>query len=287
MIAAVARAVWVSLLLLVGAAAAAAAPDVAVTPSRPRVGEVVFVRVQPGQEWTRASCSWRGGSYELVADGDAYEVVLPVALTTKPGGYHAILYWKSADGDASSLRIPIEVGARRFGIQRLKLTAKQESTYSAAATQRERELIAAALDQETPERRWKGSFAMPVQGRISTDFGLQRFVNGKFDYRHRGVDLACPKGTPVRAAAAGVVSLADTAFLLHGQTVIVDHGEGVSTIYLHMSAIDVAPGDLVERGQVIGRVGSTGVATGPHLHFAIYAHHEAVDPFFWMRLPEM
>jgi hypothetical protein len=270
---------------MVMAAAAAASPDVTAVPQRPCVGEVIFLSMQPDRELLRASCSWGGASYQLALNGGAYEAVLPVSLATKPGGYHAALYWKCADGTMGSRIIPIEVRARKFGIQRLRLSARQESTYSAPQTQRERDLIGAALDLVTPERRWKGNFAMPVHGRVSTEFGLQRYVNGKFDYRHRGVDLACPEGTPVRAAADGVVSLADGSFVLHGQTVILDHGEGVSTVYLHMSAIDVAPGAAVQQGQVIGRVGSTGVATGPHLHFAAYAHHEAVDPFFWMSLP--
>jgi murein DD-endopeptidase MepM/ murein hydrolase activator NlpD len=122
---------------------------------------------------------------------------------------------------------------------------------------------------------------------VSTSFGLERYVNGHFSYRHRGVDLACPEGTPVKAAAAGTVSLADDSFLLHGKTIILDHGQGVSTIYLHLSAIDVREGDDVTAGQVIGRVGATGVATGPHLHFAVYAYHEPVDPFFWTDLPSI
>ena len=126
---------------------------------------------------------------------------------------------------------------------------------------------------------------MPVEGRISTGFGLQRYINGRLSYRHRGLDIAAPEGTPVRAAADGMVSLADDSFVLHGQTVIVDHGHGISSLYLHMSQLAVGDGETVRRGQTIGRVGATGVATGPHLHFAVYAYHEAVDPLFWTQLP--
>ena len=259
--------------------------NIAMVPRSPRLGEVVFLNLAPEKELLRASCSWGGKSYSLLPNGPTYRVVLPVSLTTKPGGHHATLYWKHTDGTMGTQSIPVEVRARKFGVQRLKLSAGQASKYSAPKTARERQLIGAALDVVTAERRWSGDFAMPVEGRISTEFGLQRYVSGKFDYRHRGVDIACPEGTPVLAAAAGEVSLADESFLLHGQTVILDHGQGVSTLYLHMSAIEVRPGEVVQQGQLIGRVGSTGVATGPHLHYAVYVHHEAVDPFFWAKLP--
>jgi murein DD-endopeptidase MepM/ murein hydrolase activator NlpD len=92
------------------------------------------------------------------------------------------------------------------------------------------------------------------------------------------VDIAAAKGTPVKAAADGVVSLADDSFVLHGQTIIIDHGGGLSSLYLHLSQIDVSPGESITQGQVIGRVGATGAATGPHLHYGVYVHHEAMDP---------
>ena len=272
-------------MVVLWARAVAAAPDIALVPESPRVGDVMFVRMYPEAEVLRAACSWGGESYPLLANGEGYEVVLPVSLKTKAGGHHAVLYWKYADGGMGKQVIPVEVQRRRFGVQRLKLSGSQERTYSAPETERERELIGTALDRVSPERHWQGSFVRPVEGRISTEFGLERYVNGKFSYRHRGVDMACAEGTPVKAAADGVVCLADDSFVLHGKTVILDHGQGVSSLYIHMSDIGVEPGQSVRQGEVIGRVGCTGVATGPHLHFAVYAYHEAVDPFFWTDLP--
>lgn len=273
-----------AVILLAVASAAWSAPAISLRPNAPRIGEVIFLSFVPEQEVLRAAVTWGRASYPMLLEGDRYRAVLPVALTMKAGGHHATVYWKYADGTRGCQQAPVEVKPRRFGVQHLTLSASQESTYSAPVTARERRLIGEALDLVSPARRWEGNFTMPVQGRISTEFGLQRYVNGKFDYRHRGVDIAAPEGTPVRAAAAGVVSLADDSFLLHGQTIIIDHGMGVSTLYLHLSHIAVPPGELVTPGQIIGQVGETGVATGPHLHFAVYAQHEAVDPFFWMRL---
>ena len=285
MSAGIGRAAAVVVLLLCGVRVSAAAPRVTVVPERPRVGDVIFVTLEPEGEVLRAACSWGGKSYRFPGDGSATELVLPVSLKTKPGAHHATVYWKYVDGGMGKETVPVEVEAREFAVQHLKLSRAQEARYSAPETARERRLIGSALDLVGAER-WQGSFVMPVEGRISTEFGMQRYINGRLSYRHRGIDIAAPEGTPVLAAADGVVSLADASFLLHGQTVVVDHGHGVSTLYIHMSEIAVERGEAVTQGQMVGRVGATGVATGPHLHFGVYAHHEAVDPFFWMSLPE-
>ena len=262
------------------------APTVAVIPESPRPGEVLFVTLRPDQELLRASCSWGGTSYAFLPNGDTYSLVLPVSVGARAGMHHATIYWKCGDGVMGKMTVPVRVRPRKFGIQRLRLSRAQESKYSAPETARERRLIGAALDTVSPERLWQGSFQMPVHGRVTTAYGLQRYINGRLSYRHRGVDIGAPEGTPIKAAADGVVLLADASFLLHGQTIVLNHGQGVSSLYLHLSSIEVAPAQRVGAGQVIGRVGSTGVATGPHLHLAVYVYHEAVDPFFWMDLPQ-
>jgi murein DD-endopeptidase MepM/ murein hydrolase activator NlpD len=197
-----------------------------------------------------------------------------------------MIYWKYADGGMGKLRVPVQIANRDFGVQHLKLSRSQENTYSAPETKRERRLIGTALDRIGEQRYWWGRFEMPLQGRISTGFGVQRYINGRLGYRHKGVDIAAPEGTPVKAAASGVVSLADDSFVLHGKTVILDHGHGVATLYIHLCEVGVEDGDWVGQGETIGRVGQTGVATGPHLHFAAYVYHEAVDPFFLTALTE-
>jgi len=276
----------VALSLAASRAPGLAAPDIAIAPSDPRPGEALFVTLRPDAPLARASCSWRGRLYPFLPTEEAYGLVLPVSAGTRAGGYHATVYWKCDDGRAGSARIPVEVRPRRFGVQRLRLSAKQERKYTTPGVKREYELIGAALEQVTPDRLWSGDFLMPVQGRITTEYGLQRYVNGRFDYRHRGLDIAAPEGAPVMAAASGLVSLADDSFQLHGKTIIIDHGQGTSSLYLHLSEIAVGLGEPVAQGQIIGRVGATGVATGPHLHYAVYAYREAVDPLFWLHLGE-
>jgi hypothetical protein len=149
---------------------------------------------------------------------------------------------------------------------------------------RARELaqIKAARDRAAVIRNdgWGQNFVWPVQGRISGAFGAQRVYNGEKGSYHTGEDIAVPTGTPVRAPADGVVILAaaDTPFTLEGHLLMVAHGMGLDSAFLHLSHIDVKVGDVVRQGQVIGESGMTGRATGPHLHWALTWRGERIDP---------
>jgi murein DD-endopeptidase MepM/ murein hydrolase activator NlpD len=122
------------------------------------------------------------------------------------------------------------------------------------------------------------AFAWPVQGRVSGRFGNQRIYNGSPGAAHSGTDIAAPTGTAVRAPAAGVVSFADPALYLTGGTLVLDHGHGVSSNFLHLSRLDVRVGDRIAQGQALGAVGATGRATGPHLHWGMNWFDVRVDP---------
>lgn len=117
----------------------------------------------------------------------------------------------------------------------------------------------------------------PVKGRLSSPFGLRRFFNGEERNAHSGLDFAVPSGTPVRVPADGVVTIVDD-FFFNGKTVFVDHGQGFITMYCHLSAFSVQVGQSVKRGDVIAKVGATGRATGPHLHWNVSLNNTRVDP---------
>lgn len=118
----------------------------------------------------------------------------------------------------------------------------------------------------------------PAKGRISGVYGSQRILNGEPRRPHLGIDIAAPKGTPVQASAAGVVTLAEKDLYFTGGTIIVEHGHGLSSVYSHLSRIDVRKGQSVSRGQTIGAIGSTGRSTGPHLDWRINWYQERLDP---------
>jgi len=124
----------------------------------------------------------------------------------------------------------------------------------------------------------KKGFVKPVAGKVTSQFGNQRILNGQPRNPHSGVDIAAPTGKPVHSPADGIVRLAAENFYLMGNTLLLDHGLGVSSIFIHLESIHVQVGDVVRQGDVIAAVGKTGRATGPHLHWGIYVGSIAVDP---------
>lgn len=120
-------------------------------------------------------------------------------------------------------------------------------------------------------------FDLPVQGRLSSPFGLRRFFNNQERNPHSGLDLAVPKGTPIKAPADGEVILVGDYFF-NGKTIFIDHGQGLISMFCHLSAIDVKVGQQVKRGEVVAKVGATGRATGPHLHWNVSLNNARVDP---------
>jgi len=148
----------------------------------------------------------------------------------------------------------------------------------AARIAREQAQVVAARARDDAREDYAQRFIWPVRGRISGRFGNQRIYNNTPKSPHSGMDIAAPQGTPVKAPAAGVVTFAAPDLYLTGGTVLLDHGHGVSSNFLHLSRLDVKVGDRVEQGQVIGAVGMTGRATGPHLHWGMNWFDVRVDP---------
>ena len=143
---------------------------------------------------------------------------------------------------------------------------------------REQAEVTAARTRNDDRGDFGQAFIWPVQGRISGRFGNQRVYNGTPKSPHSGMDIAAPNGTPVKAPAAGVVTYANPDMYLTGGTLLLDHGHGVSSNFLHLSRLDVEVGDRVEQGQVIAAVGATGRATGPHLHWGMNWFTVRIDP---------
>lgn len=143
---------------------------------------------------------------------------------------------------------------------------------------REQAEVTAARDRDDARTDFVAPFIWPVEGRISGRFGNQRVYNGTPGTPHSGMDIAAPQGTPVKAPAAGIVTFAASDLYLTGGTLLIDHGQGVSSNFLHLSRIDVKPGQPVQQGQIIGAVGATGRATGPHLHWGMNWFDVRIDP---------
>lgn len=197
----------------------------------------------------------------------------------RDAGETAILQAVFADGKRRVR--PLTVKKRKYRISRIDGLPPKMVTPSPDALLRikaEGKEIRAARAIFTPVAHFAGGFIWPAKGRISGVYGSQRILNGKPRRPHLGIDIAAPLGTPVVAAAAGEVTLANTDMYFTGGTVIIDHGHGLSTVYSHLSAIDARLGQTVKQGQLIGKLGNTGRSTGPHLDWRINWFQERLDP---------
>ncbi len=192
---------------------------------------------------------------------------------------HATLTVRYPDGGSKTRRL--DVTQRKYRVQRIDGLPRRKVTPPPEALARiraEAAMIREARARDTDETWFRDGFVWPARGPISGVYGSRRILNGAPRRPHAGVDVAAPTGTPVFAAAAGVVSLARTAMFFTGGTVMIDHGFGVSTIYAHMSAVEATKGQPVAKGARIGRIGATGRVTGAHLHWGASWFCVRLDP---------
>ena len=239
-----------------------------VFPASVQQGAMVIGKVPPGSRVEYAGRSLRTTGYGSVVFGVGRDQAAPVTVEViRP--------------DGSRSAATIAVSARDFPVQRVDgVPPKTVDPPPAIAERirREQAQVTAARVRDDARADFAQRFIWPVQGRISGRFGNQRVYNGKPGSPHSGMDIAAPTGTAIKAPAAGIVTFAGADLYLTGGTLLLDHGHGISSNFLHLSRLDVRVGDRVEQGQVIGAVGATGRATGPHLHWGMNWFDVRVDP---------
>ena len=239
----------------------------------------VAVPHEPGLEAVRAE--WGSRRVPLVRAADDWVVVIGVDLDAAPGGQELVLERDFGSEGARSETWEVVVEARQFPTTELTVEPgyvelSPENQLRAARESREIEAIYAGL---TPERFWSEAFRAPVRGATDgRNFGHRRVFNGQPRNPHSGADLRAATGTPIEAANRGRVVLAKDLFF-SGNAVFLDHGQGVYSVYLHLSEILAEPGQMLERGDVLGLAGATGRVTGPHLHWGVRVLDARVDPF--------
>ena len=183
--------------------------------------------------------------------------------------------------DGKKEKIIKKVLKRKYNIQRIdgleesKVTPP-ESVYNRIKAENNKIGKARAINSDLSF--FKDQFIMPVEGIISGVYGSQRILNGKPKWPHYGIDVAAKKGTPVKSAGRGIVTMAEKDLYYTGGTIIMDHGHGISTIYSHLESLLVSVGDQINQGEIIGTVGSTGRSTGPHLDFRVNWFQTRLDP---------
>jgi murein DD-endopeptidase MepM/ murein hydrolase activator NlpD len=231
---------------------------------------------------------WDAHRLPLVRDGDRWLAILGVDLDARPGAHPLVVERDFGTGGKRSNAGQVQVTAKQFPTTELTVEPgyvdlSPENQERATREARETAAIFAAL---TPERYWREPFDSPIPGTSSgNNFGHRRVFNGQSRDPHSGADLRAATGTEVHAANRGRVVLARDLFF-SGNAVFIDHGQGVYTVYLHLSEIDVEPGQMLEKGELLGLAGATGRVTGPHLHWGARVLDARVDPFSLIRLSQ-
>ncbi len=235
-------------------------------------GAPVVFQVNPPARLESLSGRWfdREVFFDFDASKKSWYGIAGISLEIQPGTYVLTLKGTSAAGTEISFEQKVRVRAAKYPSIAVSV-AKQFTEPSPEQLERinqEKTLKQDVFRRVDPEREWSGKFQPPVSAPISDVFGTRRTFNGKVQSMHQGLDYAVPQGTPVSALNAGTVLLARPLFF-EGDCVVLDHGQGVLTLYLHLSEIKVKEGERVARSQEIGLSGGTGRATGPHLHVAV------------------
>ena len=268
---------WMRLLGLLAALAGWTPVAGALMPSTPVPGGVVVLDLPLEARWAR----YENRPLWIIGTDSGAKALVGLALAAKPGRHY--IDWEDAGGITH--RLAFTVMDKAYPTQKLQVPPKMVDLDPPTATRvkQEQARIREALTHHRPaEGDFPWPLALPAEGPTSSPFGLRRVFNGQSRNPHSGLDIAAPEGAPVRAAAAGRIIERDD-FYFNGKTVFVDHGGGLISMYCHLSSWNVEIGEEIEAGQMLGRVGRTGRATGPHLHWGIALNGNLVDPALFIQ----
>jgi murein DD-endopeptidase MepM/ murein hydrolase activator NlpD len=249
-----------------------------ISPASPQLGDTITVTIKA--DAGNAAPQVRLGAKTYPAfnlGGDLYRTFIPTTPLNQPGPLTV-----QVNNGVNTQAFKINLKKRWFPTQSIWLRPGSDSN----SDEYEFDRMDAFKAMVSPQKFWNGPFRKPNGGPVTTIYGVRRYYNGVFakDYFHRGVDYAGAYGSPVIAPADAKVALVGreaNRFKVHGNCIGLDHGQGVESVYLHLSRIDVKEGDFVKAGQTIGALGGSGAATGPHLHWGLYVAGQSVDPTPW------
>jgi murein DD-endopeptidase MepM/ murein hydrolase activator NlpD len=259
-----------------------------IAPKQVEQGDVARITITCPVSVSAISYEWQDTLVTLSHDEPTtFSGFLPIASKQKAGTAGISFLLRHADDTTSTLKTAFEVIAKDFAVQHLTIDESKNTLSKTDLDRhnRERAMIIKMFSQSQPQKLWEQSFAKPLQGRLSTPFGVKRFINKQPRNPHSGVDIAAPLGTEVKATATGIVSLTGEHFFA-GKSIYIDHGQNIFSMYFHLDSIEVHDGQSVAGGDIIGLVGATGRATGPHLHWGMRMHTTPIDPFSLLALFE-
>lgn len=264
---------------------AQAEPQLKLSATEVRQGQQLWLELNSDQALDPFKAQLAGQEVELFERDGHFFCFIGMAADQKTGGY--TLRVLDAQKQVIVLQkievLPVHRSTQNIRYAPPKMTVEQEKKLA-----KEEALVDIARAARSPQAFWQGAFSTPVPHQVSAVYGIRRYLNGKYNGYHGGIDFLSPMGFGVKAPAAAKVALARyfAPYNSNGNTVFLDHGLGVTSVYLHLSKILVKEGQMVKKGEVIGLIGSTGRSTGPHLHWGVYLNGKNTDALNWIQFTQ-
>jgi murein DD-endopeptidase MepM/ murein hydrolase activator NlpD len=251
-------------------------------------GRTLAVRLEPASNWVPLALKGSVGqeALRLFPQGSLFKAFKAFAPTAPAQTYPLKVSYTDPAGRERSLNRDIKVVEYNFKLQNLYLPSEKEQLAEATNDEADNAQLAATYATFSPNLLWTGKWSLPAVGEVTTEFGEKRAYGDSTDYNyiHGGIDYALAQGTPVYAPADGKVIFTADNMLVRGNAVALDHGAGVTSYYFHLSSYPVKPGDVVKKGQLIGKVGTTGRSNGPHLHWEVRVNGIITYPLLFVNL---
>ncbi len=252
-------------------------------------GEVVLVSLRSPNRIRTAQGTAFGKelSFSRLEEG-GWQALIGIDLDTPEGKYPVRLRVSLAEAQPSTFEDVLVIRFKQFATRRLQVSAKYVNPPKEVLSriQHEAQKTSAILAGVEPRRFWCGAFTIPVPGEPTSSFGRRSILNGQPRSPHSGTDFRAASGTLVKAPNGGRIAFASDLYF-SGNTIILDHGQGLYSLFAHLSTISVSEGDSVGRGDLLGRVGSTGRVTGPHLHWSVRLNESRIDPLALMQVSDL
>ena len=276
--------IFVILLFILSLSAQSQELQIEIKPEIVGQGKTLAIYFESPQTLKDLKAEFLGREVRFYKTGEnRYRAILGIPLTAEPGEHKILFRIKIKEGLKIEWRKTIQIKETIFKKESLSIPPEKSKHLTSKYLGKEGRKIAKAYKKEEPEQFWEGKFILPTEGRISSPFGAYRIYNeGKASWRHRGVDIANKEGTEILAPNSGIVVLSED-MRVHGGTIIISHGQGILSIFSHLKERLVKKGEGVEKGQLIGTMGQTGLATGSHLHWGLCASGTVVDPLEWTK----
>lgn len=244
-------------------------------------GKVISVSIMPNQGIKRISGLFLDQKFKLYESGAEWKGIVGVPIHQKPGHYKLKLFITLENGRKKQIIKQLKVWSTKFPFSKFWLKPSKNRLRSKKIVANDWVQIEPHLKKESQDQLWSGRFIWPIMAKVSQGFGHRQIINGKGGGNHRGIDIAAFNGTKIVAPNHGKVVFAKR-LKAFGGTMVIDHGQGIYTLYFHLSKMLKPAGSVVEQGEEIALSGDSGISSGPHLHWGLSVHNLRVDPKQWI-----